>query len=114
MCTLAKRSYKARFARGELGTNPVRVDIPNPTGLRMPSGNELGANAQWLPDGKTLRRQREQMSIDLPGQQRSAATKHHAVSAKASCWHDQQGSGRKREGAFAGHAADVQERDGRF
>lgn len=30
--------------QGALGDAPVRIDIPNPTGLRMPSGNELGAN----------------------------------------------------------------------
>ncbi len=39
--------------RGSLGTNPVRIDIPNPTGLRLPSGNELGANSQWIPGGYT-------------------------------------------------------------
>lgn len=32
----------------------VRIDIPNPkaAGLRIPSGNEAGANSQWLPGGK--------------------------------------------------------------
>ena len=39
--------------RGDLGTNPIRIDVPNPSGLRMPDGNELGVNAQWLPGGKT-------------------------------------------------------------
>ncbi|HNM86847.1 MAG TPA: hypothetical protein PKI77_20275, partial [Mycobacterium sp.] len=31
----------------------VRVDIPNPEnyGIRMPSGNEAGANDQWFPGG---------------------------------------------------------------
>ena len=38
---------------GTLGTNPVRIDIPSPKGLRIPSGNELGANKQWLPGGFT-------------------------------------------------------------
>ena len=38
---------------GTLGTSPVRVDIPSPSGLRMPSGNELGANPQWIPGGLT-------------------------------------------------------------
>lgn len=38
---------------GTLGANPVRIDIPSPGGLRMPSGNELGANRQWLPGGYT-------------------------------------------------------------
>ena len=41
------------LSRGTLGANPVRVDIPKPTGLRMPSGNELGTNNQWVPGGKT-------------------------------------------------------------
>ena len=39
--------------KGELGNAPVRIDIPNPTGLRMPSGNELGANDFWVPGGYT-------------------------------------------------------------
>jgi hypothetical protein len=39
--------------KGSLGNSPVRVDIPSPKGLRMPSGNELGANSQWVPGGKT-------------------------------------------------------------
>lgn len=34
---------------GSLGTSPVRVDVKNPTNIRIPSGNELGANSQWLP-----------------------------------------------------------------
>ena len=38
---------------GDLGKHPVRIDVPNPTGLRMPSGNERGANAQWIPGGYT-------------------------------------------------------------
>ncbi len=41
------------FASGDLGTHPVRIDVPNSTGLRMPSGNEAGANAQWIPGGYT-------------------------------------------------------------
>ena len=40
-------------AAGYLGTSPVRVDIPNPTGLRMPSGNVPGANGLWIPGGYT-------------------------------------------------------------
>jgi hypothetical protein len=36
---------------GDLGQNPVRIDIPKPTGLRMPSGNETGANGNWIPGG---------------------------------------------------------------
>ena len=38
---------------GSLGNAPVRVDIANPTGLRMPSGNEPGANSLWKPGGFT-------------------------------------------------------------
>ncbi|SEL47875.1 hypothetical protein [Acinetobacter sp. DSM 11652] len=32
----------------------VRIDISNPrsAGLRVPSGNEAGANSQWIPEGK--------------------------------------------------------------
>ena len=39
--------------RGSLGANPVRIDIENPTGLRMPSGNERGATSKWIPGGYT-------------------------------------------------------------
>ena len=38
---------------GTLGPNPVRIDIQNPEGLRVPSGNEPGANEQWVPGGTT-------------------------------------------------------------
>lgn len=38
---------------GALGTNPVRIDIENPRGLRVPSGNETGVNSNWLPGGYT-------------------------------------------------------------
>ena len=39
---------------GDLGTNPVRVDIPAPNGLRMPSGNEMGViEGKWSPGGYT-------------------------------------------------------------
>ncbi|MEF9917525.1 MAG: hypothetical protein RR681_07840 [Lachnospiraceae bacterium] len=38
---------------GTLGSSPVRVDVKNPSNLRVPSGNELGANSQWLPGGNT-------------------------------------------------------------
>jgi hypothetical protein len=38
---------------GSLGNSPVRIDIPNPTGLRLPFGNELGANEFWIPGGFT-------------------------------------------------------------
>ena len=38
---------------GFLDGDVVRVDIPedNLPGLRMPSGNEAGANDEWLPGG---------------------------------------------------------------
>jgi hypothetical protein len=39
--------------RGDLGPNPFRIDVNNPIGLRMPSGNEPGANEFWIPGGKT-------------------------------------------------------------
>ncbi|MGB5944374.1 MAG: hypothetical protein WBG71_15925 [Leeuwenhoekiella sp.] len=39
--------------RGSLGNNPVRVDTKDATGLRMPSGNEPGANGNWIPGGQT-------------------------------------------------------------
>lgn len=38
---------------GSLGDNPVRVGIPDPSGLRMPSGNEIGTNDDWYPGGYT-------------------------------------------------------------
>ena len=39
--------------RGDLGTSPYRINIDNPSGLRMPDGNEPGANVNWIPGGKT-------------------------------------------------------------
>lgn len=38
---------------GDLGDNPYRVDFPNPTGLRMASGNEGGASEKWVAGGYT-------------------------------------------------------------
>ena len=41
--------------QGQLKTGGlVRIDISNPksAGLRLPSGNEAGANSQWIPGGK--------------------------------------------------------------
>jgi hypothetical protein len=38
---------------GTLGDSPQRIDVADPDGLRMPSGNELGANNQWQPGGYT-------------------------------------------------------------
>jgi filamentous hemagglutinin family protein len=36
------------------GDSLIRIDIPNPrlAGLRLPSGNEAGANSNWIPGGK--------------------------------------------------------------
>lgn len=34
---------------GTLGDSPVRIAVAKPQGLRMPTGNELGANENWLP-----------------------------------------------------------------
>lgn len=41
------------FDPGDLGSNPTRIDISNPRGLRMPSGNERGVNDYWFPGGYT-------------------------------------------------------------
>jgi filamentous hemagglutinin len=41
------------FDKGYLGNAPVRVDIPSPTGYRIPTGNEFGANNYWRPGGYT-------------------------------------------------------------
>jgi hypothetical protein len=40
---------------GDLGTNPIRIDVPNTGGnLKMPSGNEFGAwDGLWTPGGYT-------------------------------------------------------------
>ena len=39
--------------RGTLGSNPKRIDVDSPLGLRIPNGNEDGANSYWIPGGKT-------------------------------------------------------------
>jgi hypothetical protein len=39
--------------QGTLGNNPFRIDIENPVGLRMPDGNESGANYFWIIGGRT-------------------------------------------------------------
>ncbi len=39
--------------RGDLGDSPFRIDVDNPSGLRMPSGKEPGATELWIPGGKT-------------------------------------------------------------
>ncbi len=38
---------------GDLGNNPVRVDIHDNKSLRIPNGNEYGANEKWVPGGTT-------------------------------------------------------------
>ena len=38
---------------GSLGDSIVRIDVPEPQGSRMPSGNEKGANDHWIPGGYT-------------------------------------------------------------
>jgi hypothetical protein len=50
---VAKLEELLSLEPGTLGSNPVRVDIESPEGLRMPSGNEFGANSQWIPGGYT-------------------------------------------------------------
>jgi len=50
---IAKLENLLGLEKGELGNSPVRVDIPSPQGVRMPTGNEPGANDYWLPGGKT-------------------------------------------------------------
>ena len=36
------------------GKTLVRIDFPNPQNInvRMPTGNEAGANSNWIPGGK--------------------------------------------------------------
>lgn len=41
------------FDKGYLGNSPILVDIPKPTGYRIPTGNEFGANGYWRPGGFT-------------------------------------------------------------
>lgn len=60
----------------ELGIRPgdwqgrefVRIDIDNPRalGLRMPSGNEMGANPQWIPAGKLPTGYSEAVTNQIP------------------------------------------------
>lgn len=38
---------------GDLGSNPKILEVTNPNNLRLPSGNELGANDHWIPGGYT-------------------------------------------------------------
>ena len=57
---LANSGGNLRKLEDELGLKPgtlpddcVRIDIPSCPGLRVPSGNEVGANSDWLPGGFT-------------------------------------------------------------
>ena len=49
----AKLEQLLSLKPGDLGANPLRIDIPAPSGLKMASGNEAGANADWIPGGFT-------------------------------------------------------------
>lgn len=48
-----KLEYLLGLEKGYLGEAPNRIDIPNPTGIRMSTGNELGVNEDWIPGGLT-------------------------------------------------------------
>lgn len=50
---ISKLEKLLSLAPGSLGTSPVRIDVKNLGNIRIPSGNELGANSQWLPGGNT-------------------------------------------------------------
>ena len=60
---LKKAAGDISIVERELGISPggwkgqevVRIDIPNPRGtdIRIPNGNESGANDLWIPGGKT-------------------------------------------------------------
>lgn len=49
---ISKLEKMLSLETGTLSTSPVRVDVKNPSNIRIPSGNELGANSQWIPGGK--------------------------------------------------------------
>ena len=50
------------------GRKLVRIDIPEPKSLnvRMPRGNELGANNKWIPGGKTSGGRPEAIIDNIP------------------------------------------------
>ncbi|MFQ2772313.1 hypothetical protein ACK3Y4_16490 [Aeromonas caviae] len=50
----------------------LRIDFPNPKklGLQIPSGNEWGANSQWIPGGR-LPSGKSEAVISMEGLQRS-------------------------------------------
>lgn len=59
---------------GTFSAPVVRIDIPTPQNhnVRMPSGNEAGANDQWIPGGRTSGGVPEAV-VDLGGKQRGEA-----------------------------------------
>lgn len=65
---------KALGLEGQLaGKEFVRIDVPDPRSLnlRMPSGNDAGANPQWLPAGRLATGYSEAVIDQIP---RSAYT----------------------------------------
>lgn len=50
---ISKLEQLLGYDPGYLGSSPVRVDIPSPSGYRIPTGNEFGANTFWRPGGLT-------------------------------------------------------------
>ena len=51
--SISKLEELLGFPPGSLGSSPVRIDIGYPKSIRMPSGNESGANDYWIPGGYT-------------------------------------------------------------
>ncbi|USQ93967.1 RHS repeat-associated core domain-containing protein [Caulobacter sp. RL271] len=51
---------------GYLGDKPQLIAIDNPQGLRMPTGNEPGANEHWIPGGVTSGGVREAVINQTP------------------------------------------------
>ncbi len=51
---------------GYLGEKPNLIAIDNPSGLRVPSGNETGANEHWIPGGFTSGGVREAVVDPIP------------------------------------------------
>lgn len=48
-----KMEERLGLESGDLGNSPYKIDINEPKGLRVPSGNEPGANERWVPGGRT-------------------------------------------------------------
>jgi hypothetical protein len=73
---LARAGGNISIIEKELGIPPgawrgkelVRIDVPDPKslGLRMPSGNEAGANSLWIPGGKLPTGQMEAVVDRIP------------------------------------------------